>query len=75
MSTAYVNEQPDRPAFGRVGELKSAFESATNTTHRDDSNKYRTSIATGLTEERRKVFEQQEHTPIMHRTVRNPSTE
>lgn len=49
----------DQPVSGRVGELKSAFESSTNGSPRDDLQRTRTTISTGLTEERRRLFEQQ----------------
>lgn len=54
----------DRPSFGRVGELKNTFETTTRTTYSKDDNtkNYEISIRPGLTEERRRVFEDREQT-------------
>lgn len=71
-----ANLSPDlneRPETGRVGALKNAFESTSSNDYltRDDSNKSRTPITTSFTEERRKLFEQQDTSPAVRRPVRN----
>lgn len=48
----------DRPSTSRVGELKTAFETTTIT--REDSSKSKGPISTSLTEQRRRLFEEQE---------------
>jgi hypothetical protein len=52
----------DRSTFGRVGELKNAFEATTTTTGNGSTSKYTspTMTTTGLTEQRRRLFEEQE---------------
>ncbi|CAF2588610.1 unnamed protein product [Rotaria sp. Silwood2] len=58
-----ITNKTDRPSFGRVGELKNAFESTRNGFIKDDNtSKYQPSITTGLTEQRRKLFEEREQT-------------
>ncbi|UJR36708.1 hypothetical protein I4U23_029425 [Adineta vaga] len=61
-SSGFSTNVSDRPTFGRVGELKNAFESTTNGSTRDDISKFRTTITPGLTEQRRRLFEDQEQT-------------
>ena len=59
-STGSAIHRADRPLSGRVGELKNAFESTRpNANTKDDPSKYKISITAGLTEQRRKVFEEQ----------------
>ena len=50
----------EQPVSGRVGELKNAFESNTNGASRDDLSRTRPSVSTSLTDERRRLFEQQQ---------------
>ena len=69
MRTNLSTDQTDRPSYGRVGELKNAFELSANQNTRDEINKIRTPISTSLTEERRKLFEQQDTSPITRRSV------
>ncbi|CAF1395956.1 unnamed protein product [Rotaria sp. Silwood1] len=62
-----IISRTDRPTFGRVGELKNAFETTRNEFTKDDNtSKYQTSITTGLTEQRRKIFEEREPTNKDH---------
>jgi hypothetical protein len=56
----------DRSVTGRVDELRTAFETTGNSRVKDDSLNSYTSIATGLTEQRRKLFEEQRQ-PANHR--------
>jgi len=71
-SNGFTTTIADRPTFGRVGELKNAFETTTTTNEstKDDLSKYRTSVSTGLTEQRRRMFEEQEFTSTNRRPVR-----
>jgi hypothetical protein len=69
-SNGFTTSIVDRPTFGRVGELKNAFETTTNESTKDDLSKYRTSVSTGLTEQRRRMFEEQEWTATNRRPVR-----
>ncbi|CAF1094059.1 unnamed protein product [Rotaria sordida] len=59
-----ITTKTDRPSFGRVDELKNTFESTRNGFIKDDNTtKYQYSITTnGLTEQRRKLFEEREQT-------------
>ncbi|CAF1617278.1 unnamed protein product [Rotaria magnacalcarata] len=53
------------PTFGHVGELKTTFEVTTNTGYiKEDNNtsKYQIPITTGVTEQRRRVFEERQQT-------------
>jgi hypothetical protein len=57
-------ESTDRPIYSRVGELKNTFEATTTTSGsiKDETSKYKTPITPGLTEQRRRIFEEQEWT-------------
>jgi hypothetical protein len=50
----------DRSTLSRVGELKNAFETTTHGSIKDETSKYKISTTTGLTEQRRRMFEEQE---------------
>ncbi|CAF4045394.1 unnamed protein product [Adineta steineri] len=52
--------QTDRPTLSRIGVLKNTFQSSTNENTKDDTSKYLGAISAGLTEQRRKIFEEQE---------------
>ncbi|CAM2717941.1 unnamed protein product [Rotaria socialis] len=57
-----TNNKIDRTGYGRVGALRNAFETTTVTSGsiRDDQSKPKSPITTGLTEQRRRIFEEQE---------------
>ena len=64
-STLVDENQTQYPTFGRVGELKTTFETTTKTESvKDDNNtsKYQIPITTGVTEQRRRVFEERQQT-------------
>ncbi len=61
-TSSLTTHQTDRPIVSRVGELKSAFESTTSGSIKDDLAKTRTPISTGITEQRRRIFEEQDQT-------------
>ncbi|CAF1179870.1 unnamed protein product [Adineta steineri] len=69
-SGSFIANISDRPTSSRVGELKNAFESTTNGSTRDDPSKYKTPVSTSLTEQRRKLFEEQEQAN-KERTITN----
>ncbi len=64
---------PYEPTYSRVSDLKNTFESTTTTngSMKDDVTKYPTPISTGLTEQRRRMFEEQEwnRRPVRYRTL------
>ncbi|CAF5071406.1 unnamed protein product, partial [Rotaria magnacalcarata] len=73
-----TNNKIDRTGYSRVGALRSAFETTTVTSGsiRDDQSKPKSPITTGLTEQRRRIFEEQEQTnkgwtSTNRRSVRN----
>lgn len=55
-------ESTDRPISGRVEELKNAYELTTNGNIKDDTIKSKSPITSGITEQRRRMFEDQEWT-------------
>ena len=68
--TAFSTPRVDRLSTGRVGELKTAFESTSNTQTKDEVSDFRAPIVAGLTEQRRKLFEDQEQTSSYRPPVR-----
>ena len=61
INTSALN-RTDRPMVNRVGELKNVFESSTTGSSRDDLSKYQKPVSTSLTEQRRRMFEEQDQT-------------
>lgn len=57
-----ISNRVDRPGYSRVEELRNAFETTTipSSPIKDDPSKSKSPISTGLTEQRRRMFEEQE---------------
>ncbi|CAF3643377.1 unnamed protein product [Rotaria sordida] len=55
-----VVNRTDRPTYSRVGVLRNTFESPTNGNIKDDLSKFKTPVSTSFTEQRRRIFEEQD---------------
>ena len=59
-TTGLTTNQTDRPSTSRIDELKTAFESSIIA--REDASKTKMPVTTSLTEQRRRIFEDQDQT-------------